>query len=95
MGWSNGLVIVGIGAEGRERSLVDDFFDVDDQSVEDVDVEEGLDVCLSRQVALKKSHDALPNASTMWGIRWNEIPLNALPMHGAGQRGVPTFELLS
>ena len=81
---SIGLVIIRTGAQRRERAFVDDPFDVDDQGVEDVDVEERFDVGLRRQVALKKSYDAFPYASTMWGTRWNKVPLNAFSLQGFG-----------
>ena len=72
--WSNGVTVFGVDADGRERSSVDDSFDLNDHRVEDVDVE-WVATEDHFEVFLKNADDAFPTSPIVTGVGWNEFPL--------------------
>ena len=73
---SDGLDVGGIGAQGSERSSVDNTFHLDDQGVEDVDVEMVAHVQRGK-VTLKQPDDSFPYAAVVWRICRYKIPLQS------------------
>ena len=66
--WSDDVAVFWVGADGCQRSFVDDTFDLHDHRIKDVDVER-LAAKDDLEVLLKQADDAFPTSAVMTGVR--------------------------
>ena len=74
--WSDDVTVFWVGADGSQRSFVDDAFNLYDHRVEDVDVERFATEDHFK-VFLKNADDAFPTSPVVTGVGWNEFPLQS------------------
>ena len=90
---SQGLEVFWIVAGGGDWALVDDRFDLRDQSNEGVDLER-IFRALGGEMAFEELDDAFPDAALMRGARGNEGPRDADALQFRCCRQVPREELI-
>ena len=76
MVWSDNVTVFWVGADGCQRSFVDDALDLYDHRVEDVDVER-LATEDDFEMLFEQADDTLPTSTIMTGVWWNELPLQS------------------
>ena len=93
VGRRNSLCVAGISTHGRQRTTIQDSFDLDDDGIERVHVKD-ISFCRTDEMPLDQAHAPFPHAAIRWSTRRNEGPFQTFFCEDVGGRISPQFHLL-
>ena len=93
MCWRDSFCVAGIGAHGRQRTTIQNTFDLNDDGVECVHVK---DISFGRtdEMPFEQAYAPFPHAAIRWSTRRNEGPFQTFFGEGIDARVSPQLHLL-